>query len=170
PEVGDFYLGADRIVCRPADLGDLGNVEIHLLGTALSCWLESAGVPCLHASAVVADGRAAGFLSHNGGGKSSLAAVMLEGGCALLTDDVLALAPGPQGFIGRSGYPQMRLWPAEADRFCGPAANLPLLHRDFSKLRVPIGAGAFGAFDGGERPLAALYLPLRQEAGTTSTV
>jgi hypothetical protein len=168
PEVGDFYLGADRIVCHPADPDDLGTVEIHLLGTVLSCWLERSGVPNLHASAVVAGGRTVGFLSNNGGGKSSLAAAMLEGGCALLTDDLLALEPTPRGFYGRSGYPQMRLWPTEADRFYGPAACLPRVHRDFSKVRIPIGAGAFGTFDGTERPLAGFYLPVRRPTGHDS--
>ena len=166
PGVGDFYLGADRIVCQPADPEDVGAVEVHLLGTVLSCWLERAGVPSLHASAVVADGgRTVGFLSPNGGGKSSLAAALMEGGWPLLTDDVLAVEAGPDGFRGRRGYPQMRLWPAEAERFCGPAASLPRVHRDCSKLRVPVGGGGFGAFAAAERPLSSFYLPERRPGG-----
>ena len=163
PGVGDFHLGADGIVCHPADPDDLGPVEVHLLGTVLSCWLERAGVPSLHAAAVVAaGGRTVGFLSRNGGGKSSLAAAMMEGGSPLLTDDVLAVEPGPGGFSGRHGYPQMRLWPAAAEHFCGPAARLPRVHRDSPKLRVPVGAGGFGAFEAAERPLSGFYLPVRR--------
>lgn len=166
PGVGDFYLGVDRIVCHAADPSDLGGVEVHLLGTVLSCWLERTGVPSLHASAVVADGgRTVGFLSANGGGKSSLAAAMMEGGSPLLTDDVLAVEAGPDGFRGRHGYPQMRLWPAEAERFCGPAASLPRVHRDCSKVRVPVGDGGFGAFAAAERPLSGFYLPVRRPGG-----
>jgi hypothetical protein len=162
PDVGDFYLGADRIVCHLADLGDLGAVEILFLGTVLSCWLERAGVPCLHASAVVAGDHAVGFLSFNGGGKSSLAAAMMHEGCPLLTDDVLAVEAGPVGFSGRSGYPQMRLWPAEADRFCGSATAFERVYPDVPKVRVPIGSEVFGAFDAAVRPLAGFYLPVRQ--------
>ncbi|HEX9671557.1 MAG TPA: hypothetical protein VGC93_18965 [Thermoanaerobaculia bacterium] len=163
PGVGDFYLGANGIVCHPADPDDFGPVEVHLLGTVLSCWLERSGVPSLHASAVVAaGGRTVGFLSSNGGGKSSLAAAMMEGGWPLLTDDVLAVESGPDGFSGRHGYPQMRLWPEAAKHFCGPAARLPRLHRDSSKLRVPVGAGGFGAFAAAERPLSGFYLPVRR--------
>lgn len=163
PGVGDFWLGPGGIVCHPADPDDRGPVEVHLLGTVLSCWLERAGVPSLHAAAVVAaGGRTVGFLGANGGGKSSLAAAMMEGGSPLLTDDVLAVEPGPGGFSGRHGYPQMRLWPAAAERFCGPAARLPRVHRDSPKLRVPVGAGGFGAFAAAERPLSGFYLPVRR--------
>lgn len=156
PEVGDFYLYTDRIVCHPADLGA---VEIHLLGTVLSCWLERAGVPCLHASAVVAGGAAVGFLSFNGGGKSSLATAMMQGGCPLLTDDVLAVDSDPEGFSGRFGYPQMRLWPPEAEHFWGSAASFQRVHQDFSKVRVPIDSEAFDATG---RSLACFYLPVRR--------
>jgi len=169
PDVGDFYLGTDRIVCQSANPDDPEMVEIHLLGTVLSCWLERTGVPSLHASAVVADGRTVGFLSYNGGGKSSLAAAMMQGGCPLLTDDVLAVEPSPQGFAGRHGYAQMRLWPTEAEHFCGPAAGFPRVHRDASKVRVPVGNGAFGTFDGAERPLTAFYLPVRRPPGDRDT-
>lgn len=169
PSVGDFYLEAERIVCHAADPADLGAIEIHLLGTVLSCWLERAGVPSLHASAVVAEGRTVGFLSHNGGGKSSLAAAMMQGGCPLLTDDVLAVEPSAEGFCGRHGYPQMRLWPAEADHFYGPAASLPRVHPDASKVRVPVGGGAFGAFEDAERPLTSFYLPIRRPPGDGDT-
>ncbi len=170
PGVADFFLDTDRIRCRPADPEDLAAVEIYLLGTVLSYWLERTGVPCLHASAVVANGRAAGFLSYNGGGKSSLGAAMLQGGFPLLTDDVLALEPSPEGFCGRPGYPQMRLWPTEADHFWGPAANLPRVHPDTPKVRVPIGYGSFGGFEDAERaPLARFYLPVRRPPGDGDT-
>ncbi|HVR98368.1 MAG TPA: hypothetical protein VMW27_17265 [Thermoanaerobaculia bacterium] len=155
PEVGDFYLYTDRIICHAVDPGA---VETYLLGTVLSCWLERAEVPCLHASAVVA-GDAVGFLSFNGGGKSSLATAMLQEGCPLLTDDVLAIEPGPEGFCGRFGYPQMRLWPPEADHFWGSAARFQRVHQVSPKVRVPVDSAAF---DAAGRSLACLYLPVRR--------
>ncbi len=166
PGVADFYLGSDRIACHPAAPEDLAAVEIYLLGTVLSYWLERAGVPCLHASAVASNGRTVGFLSYNGGGKSSLAAGMMQGGCLLLTDDVLAIMQGPEGFSGRHGYPQMRLWPTEAEHFWGPAANLPRVHPDTPKVRLPVGNGSFGAFEEARRPpLTGFYLPVRRPSG-----
>lgn len=157
PEVGDFYLGPDRIVCHPIDLR---MTEVYLLSSVLSCWLERAGVPCLHASAVVVDGDTVGFLSFNGGGKSSLAAAMVQGGCSLLTDDVLAVGSGPGGFSARRGYAQMRLWPTEAEHFWGPADQLPRVHPTVAKVRVPV-----DVFDARERPLTCFYLPARRPTG-----
>jgi hypothetical protein len=164
PDVGDFFFAGDRIVFCSAELMDRAAIEIHLLGTVLSCWLERDGVPALHASVVVADGRAVGFLSHNGGGKSSLAAAMMQGGHPLLTDSVLAVKLSSQGFSGQHGYPQMRLWPAEAGYFCG-SANFPRVYRDVSKVCVPVGRESFGAFDETERPLIGFYLPARRPPG-----
>jgi len=162
PGTGDFYLGCDQIVCQPTDPDNLEGVELYFLGAVLSCWLERSGVPCLHSSAVVADGGAVGFLSFNGGGKSSLGAAMVQGGCPLLTDDVLAVESNPEGFSGRHGYPQMRLWPTEADHFWGPAASLARVHPDTPKVIVPVGNGGFGAFEDSERPLTRFYLPMRR--------
>jgi hypothetical protein len=164
PGVGDFALEAHRISCRAAAPADMAAVEIHLLGTVLCCWLERAGTPCLHASAVVTGGGAVGFLSHNGGGKSTLAAAMVAGGCPLLSDDVVAVEECASGFCGHHGYPQMRLWPEEARHFCGATASLPRLHADTTKLRVPVGAGGFGTFDDAKRPLSRFYLPVRRPA------
>jgi hypothetical protein len=116
---------------------------------------------------VVVNGSAVGFLSFNRGGKSSLGAAMMQGGFPLLTDDVLAIASGADGFSGRLGYPQMRLWPREADHFWGPAANFPRVHPHASKVRVPIGTGVFDAAD---KPLAGFYLPARRPADEDTAV
>jgi hypothetical protein len=49
------------------------------------------GLEILHASAVVLDGRALGFVAPSGTGKTSLAINLAAAGAELLTDDVLAL-------------------------------------------------------------------------------
>ena len=49
------------------------------------------GLEILHASAVVLDGRALGFVAASGTGKTSLAVNLAAAGAELLTDDVLAL-------------------------------------------------------------------------------
>ena len=51
------------------------------------------GVVCLHASAVVVDGRAIAVCGASGAGKSTLAAALVAEGAGFLTDDVLALTP-----------------------------------------------------------------------------
>jgi len=163
PDVADFYFVADRILGRPVDPDDLGSVEIHLLGTVLSCWLERAGVPCLHASATVAGGGAVGFLTFNGGGKSTLAAALAEVGCPILTDDVLAVRM--DGTLAQPAYPQVRLWPSEAAHFLGPDSRFPRVDPRIPKMRVPMGPGGLGSFAAAEAPLRCIYVPERRPPG-----
>lgn len=162
-----FSVGESRIVARPEAPGVQGEsvTELRLLGPVLAFWLERSGVPVLHASAVTVAGRAVALLAGSRGGKSSLAAALLDHGHPLLTDDVLAV----RGTRAQPSYPQMRFEPEDAVRRLagegGPdaAARLPRAHPDFAKLRVPVGgAQGFGRFDPEPRPLARIYLPERR--------
>ena len=63
----DFYLWPDRIVCHLLDPACAYQVEIYLLGTVLSFFLERRGIPALHASAAAVGDRAVAFLSGNRG-------------------------------------------------------------------------------------------------------
>jgi hypothetical protein len=163
-EVVDFFVLADGIAYQLHDPAYDYMVELHLLGFVLAYWLERAGWPALHASAVVVDGRAVAFLSNHGGGKTSLAATLLGLGHPLLSDDLVALTPAAGGFVARPGYPQMRMWPEQALRFVG-RTDLEQVHPGLTKRRVPVGPGGLGRFDGEPRPLAALYLPQRRDGG-----
>ena len=144
--VADFYLWPDRIVCHLLDSAYDYMVEIHLLATVLAFWLELQGIPALHASAVVVDGRAAAFLSHSASGKSVLAATLMQAGYPLLTDDILPVERRHGAFVGRSGYPQMRMWPDEARYFLGHYHNLERVHPALSKRRAHVGPDGFGTF------------------------
>ncbi len=159
--VGDFHLSDGRIDCHLRDPRHAFVVELRLLGPVLAYWLERAGLPALHASAVVVGGRAAAFLAGREAGKSVLAACFLAAGDPLLTDDVVAVEEGEDGtFRARPGYPQMRLWPAEAERF-GGRGDLPRVHPRYAKRRVPVGPDGFGTFADSAHPLGVLYLPER---------
>ena len=158
--VADFHLGADRIACHLLAPEHDYLVELRLLGPVLAYWLERSSVSVLHGSAVAVDGRAAVFLARAKGGKSSLVATLMARGHSLLTDDLLAVEPSPDGgFQGRPSYPQMRLWPEQTERFLGNSRGLPLVHPAYSKLRIPVGEGGFGRFARRSIPLAAIYLP-----------
>lgn len=168
--VVDFHLWPDRITGHPAAPDREALIEIHLLGPVLSYWLEKHDLSMLHASAVAAGGRAAGFLSTHGGGKSGLVAALLQAGGALLTDDVLPVEEIDENdgtFLGRPGYPQMRMWPDEAGHFLGSFEDLPLVHPDLTKRRVTLGPGGFGSFHDSALPLSCLYLLDRQESRET---
>jgi hypothetical protein len=162
-EVADFYLWPERIVCHLLDPAYEYKVEIDLLGFVFSLWLELQGTPALHASAAVVGDRAVVFLATNSGGKSSLAASLMQAGCPLLTDDILPVERHGGVFKGRPGYPQMRMWPEQAQHFLGYYEELDIVHPAYSKRCVPVGADGFGTFCDASQPLACFYLPERRD-------
>ena len=161
-DVADFFVWPDRIVCHLLDSEYDYAVEIHLLGVVLSYYLERQGTPALHASAVVVDDRTAAFLATNKGGKSTLAANLMQAGYPMLTDDILAVLVNDGQPIGHAGYPQMRMWPDQAAHFVGSAERLEYVHPHLSKRRVPVGDNGVGSFCRESRPLARFYVPSRR--------
>lgn len=168
-DIADFYLWPRRIV---GDLLDPTNdwIEIFLLGAVLSFWLERQEIAALHSSAVVIRNQAVGFLSRSGGGKSVLSAALVQIGYPLLTDDILPIVEVGEKFIGRPGYPQMRMWTDEAQHFLGYCGNLERVHPDFAKYRVPIEADRFGTFCATPTPLVCLYVPERYDSATSRQI
>jgi hypothetical protein len=164
-DVADFHLWPDRIVAHPVDAEPSPLLEIHLLGTVLAYWLERQGLVTLHASAVAVGSRAAVFASTHGGGKTGLAAALLQAGCGLLSDDLLPVEEHVGRFLGRPGYPQMRMWPDEAAHFLGRYEHLPAVHPELSKRRVSVGSGGLGTFHASALPLACIYLLERRPEG-----
>jgi hypothetical protein len=164
-EVADFYLWPDRIICRLLDPNYGHQVEIYFLGIVMAYWLECRGVLMLHASSVVIKDKAVGFLATNRGGKSSLAVALMKSGCPLLSDDLLPVKFREEKFMAFPGYPQMRLWPNEAQRFLGRYEDLALVHPNYSKRRVPLGQDGLGSFCNSPKELVCLYLPERSESG-----
>jgi hypothetical protein len=162
PGLLDFYLWPDRITCHLVDPQSQFLVELRLLGPVLAYWLELRGCASLHASAVLLEDRTAAFLSTHGGGKTGLAAALMQAGGELLTDDLLPVEECGDAFFGHPGYPQMRMWPDEAAWFLGGCDDLPLVHPELPKRRVPVGPDGFGSFCDRPLPLACLYLPERR--------
>ncbi|MSP13645.1 MAG: hypothetical protein EXR62_11905 [Chloroflexi bacterium] len=135
----------------------------------LSIWLERLGIAALHASAVVVERQAMAFLSNSGGGKSTLAGAMLQSGFPLLTDDILPIEQSGNFFLGRPGFPSMRLWPQEAQYFLGSLAGLDPVYPGTEKRRVDIGPGGFGDFCNVSVPIKCLYLPERNRLSERNT-
>lgn len=173
PRNVDLYLGPDHILWHPLNPIHTYMVEPWLLGPGCAFWLERQGIPVLHASAVALDQGAVVFLSSSKGGKSTLAAMLMQAGYPLLTDDVLPIRhiAGRQtadAFWGQPGYPTMRMWPAEAQHFLGGYETLELVHPELSKRRVLVGEDGFGTFCAAPRSLTAIYLPERHDTATWS--
>jgi hypothetical protein len=178
--ISDFYLWPERILCHPQDAPKYPGlhrnpeylrmvIEVQLLGIVLACWLEWQGIPALHASAVVVDDRAVAFLSTGGGGKSSSAVTLMQAGHPLLADDIVPVERSGEAFVGRPGYPQMRMWPEQAEHFLGNYEDLGIVYPGYTKRRVPVEESGLGSFCDVSRPLACLYLPERREVADFGT-
>lgn len=92
---------------------DMGSVLAS--GTILSFILLLRGESVLHASAVESDGRAIAFVGRSGMGKSTLATLLCGIGCRLVTDDVLRLTSGLDGYQCSLGATELRLRPSASD-------------------------------------------------------
>lgn len=158
----DFHLRPDRIVAHVVDPRHAYLLEIALFGLVMSLWLEMRGRLTLHASTVVVDRSAVAFAGSRGSGKSSTAAVMVAAGHPLLADDLLAVDVTDGGAVAYPGYPQVRMWPEQAEHFTGHRDH-PRFHPRHDKRRVVLGGG-FGSFHGSPTPLRRIYLPHRADS------
>jgi hypothetical protein len=162
----DYILAPDAITYHLHDRRFAHAVEIWLLGPILSLWHELRGRPALHASAVAVGDGAIGFLATNKGGKSTLAAGLMQAGPPLLTDDILVLDASTDRVVGRPSYPQMRMWPEQVRHFVGDVAEWPRVVPHLSKRRVAVGPEGFGSFADAGRPVTHLFLPERRSDAT----
>ena len=152
-----------QIDCYLRDPALLPLVEPYLLNQLFPFWLELYGIPCLHTSSILISGQMVAFLAHSGSGKSSLAAACLQAGAALLTDDILPVEALDGKFVGRSGLPQINLWPDQAAFFIGENDPSGEPVSTTAKKRYPITAFKNGSFCEESQPLACLYIPERYE-------
>ena len=169
PGLARFWIGEEAIVAVPdPGAGDpptadaLAEIEIVFLGPVMGLWLERRGVAVLHAAAVALPGGAVLFLGTNRGGKSSLAAAMMDRGATLLADDVVAVESRAEAFLARPSYPQMRFWPAAARHLVDDVEALERVHPRLTKRRLGVGPGGIGHFQETAVPVQAVVLPARR--------
>jgi hypothetical protein len=141
----------------PQAIDDIAAV---LLGPALASALHLRGIPILHASAVVVDGRAILVAGMTGAGKSTLAAALVRLGAPLLAEDLAVLTFGENAIAVQAGYPRLRLCP-DATLVADKAA--PDLPRVFSAFvpddkRWLDAADLAGGFCATPAPLGGIYL------------
>ncbi len=166
----DFYIRDEQIDCHLRNQNYQSLVEHFLVGAVLAYWLEREGFPALHASAVTINNQAAAFTSHSGNGKSTLAAAMLQAGAALLTDDILPIENQKGEYWGRSGLPQVNLWPDQAAYFLDNTnEEFEKVVPDMPKKRAPVEALKNGAFCPEDRSLACIYIPRKSDQPSSRT-
>lgn len=126
---------------------------------ALPLWLESTGVPVLHASAVSFGARAVAFVGPSGMGKSTLCAGLVRSGCSFVADDGLPLREDENGaWWCAPGPPWLKLWPSALERQLGvPAADLPRVQDSLEKRMMACAGDDPSALPAGLE-LAAVYV------------
>ncbi|MCL4752381.1 MAG: hypothetical protein KJ015_19620 [Myxococcales bacterium] len=96
------------LTVRPDPGAATGLVEL-LLGSMLAMILTVRGATILHASAVSRGDRAIAVVGAEGGGKSTLAALLVRDGARLVTDDVLRIGVEQFGVTWSRGTTDLRL-------------------------------------------------------------
>jgi len=130
---------------------------------ALPLWLESRGIPVLHASAVAFGDRAVAFVGQSGIGKSTLCAGLVRSGCHFVVDDGVPLRKDGNGdWRCAHGPPLLRLWPsALEDRLGVSSKELPRVHDSLEKRMMPCSNDNVANTAAGLR-LASVYVLDRQ--------
>jgi len=93
-----------------------------LSGVVCGVLLRLGGATLLHGAGLGFDGRAVAILGASGHGKSTLAGALIACGAVLMTEDLLRLSPGADGFLAEPGAPTLHLL---ADSYLHLAAQLP---------------------------------------------
>lgn len=153
----EFLVSGDgrRIDVHPLEDSTWESFQDYLLGQALSFALLKQGIESLHATVLVREGKAVGFLGACGQGKSTLAAAFLQAGYRLLTDDMLVVQEAPGEIIAFPGLPRIKLFPEMARSLLGEGVRGTPMNHLTTKLLIPLAAGQFCRQP---TPLKALYV------------
>ena len=110
--VGDLLIEEGRQITIIPCLGaDQRALCLFVLGAGLGVVLYQRRMLVFHASGVVIHDRVVGFIGAKGWGKSTTAAILLQRGHALVSDELLAVRFDAQDQpLVIPGSPQMRLW------------------------------------------------------------
>lgn len=129
----------------------------YLLGPVLGLLLRLRGVTCLHASAVSFGDRAIAFVGSEGAGKSTTAAMLAQKGCAVISDDVVALTERQGTFYVYPAYPYLCLWSDSVTIVYGPEKKLPSFSASWDKRLLSL-AGNHLKFEAQPLPLGAIFV------------
>jgi hypothetical protein len=162
PRFGHHFVFGDggRVLCALPRIA-AWRWERLLFAQVLPLAAALRGRELFHASAVVLEGRAVGFVGLSGAGKSSTAAHLVSRGATFLTDDVLALEVSEEGLLAHPGTGLVGLDPRELARMPPSArGRLGAVVGRSGKVYLAV-APASGAV-----PLAALYFLVAAREGT----
>lgn len=143
-----------RVLCHNLSDLPLTAFEAYLANFAVSMALIQQGEEPVHATVVDIGGRAVGLLGLSGAGKSTLAAVLINRGGVLVTDDMLRVTFENDAAFAHPGPYRIKLFREPADRYLATGLGLGFWNPFGNKLVFePDSSG------GGRSPrrLSALY-------------
>lgn len=151
------YLVEDgcKISIQRADGAEDAVIRLFLQGSAFGALLHQRGLLPLHASAILANGKAILFCGVSGAGKSTLAGAFCERGYPVLTDDICALSSvaGEVPMI-LPGFAQIKLWADAARKLKKDPSSLQRIRNNLEKYRLPV----HDAFHADPVPLDRIYV------------
>ena len=136
----EFLVSADghSIWGHSLPAGTLERLQTYLMGQVISMALVKQGIEPLHATVVVVDGEAIGFLGDSGFGKSTLGAAFLEAGFTILTDDLLVIEINGLDFIAQPGPARVKLFPEPAELLLPGQSEGATMNPTTPKLVLPL--------------------------------
>lgn len=140
PELFEFLVSADgrRIAARAIDDGPWEALQGYLLNQVLSYALIKQCHEPLHATVVMVDGQAVGFIGDSGYGKSTLAACFLRAGYSLLTDDLLVLKERGGAYLAYPSLPRIKLFSDVARILLGSTTTGVPMYPYSDKVIIPL--------------------------------
>jgi len=110
--VADYLVrGGNEVIIDTPHAQDTQDVGLFLLGSVLGFLCHQRGLLPLHASCVSFQGAVIAFAGPSGTGKSTMAALLLEQGARLLSDDVAVIdVHADGGPVLLPTFPRQKLW------------------------------------------------------------
>ncbi|MGA8172281.1 MAG: hypothetical protein WB816_15810 [Methylocystis sp.] len=116
--------GGKRVLCHNLSELPLTAFEAYLTNFAVAAALIQRGEEPLHATVVDIGGRAVGLLGASGAGKSTLAAVLIDRGGVLVTDDMLRVTFEDEAAFAQCGPYRIKLFKEPADRYLAKGVHM----------------------------------------------
>jgi hypothetical protein len=154
----EFMLraGGDYVVGRMPPNVTIADMATYLTGPVLGVLLRIRGVVSLHASVIEVADSAVAFVGDAGAGKSTTAAMFVQLGYRVITEDVAALSCEGGRLMVRPGCAKIALCPDAVSLLYGSSEALPPVSPGWDKRRLDLTAR--GAFADRPLPLGAVYL------------
>lgn len=137
--LGKFFAEkGSKVYVSLNDTYDIGHWESYLLGPILSDVLTQKHIVALHGSAVEKNNQAIVVCGESGSGKSTITLELRNLGYHFMSDDIVAVTKGQEGYVVHAGYPQQKLCKDTVVKFGYSLEQLKILNEERQKYALPI--------------------------------